>query len=148
MNKDIDLNDIFPIIEEQLLNGGTATFTVRGTSMNPLFADRKSIVRIAKCEKMPRKYDIIFYRRNEGMFILHRIVGIKDDGFICRGDNQFENEFPIGLDSIIGIVTEYNNHGKFEKICSFKQMVYSRFWVNTMIFRRSWRKIINRIKKK
>lgn len=146
MNREIPIDDLFPIIKEQLDSGGSAVLTISGTSMSPLFIDRKTSVKFIKPSNQPQKYDIIFYRRADGKYILHRIVGKNKDGYICRGDNQFENEFSVSEDSIIGIVTQYNN-GKWIATSSFKHWVYSRFWVNTIFLRKFKHKIYLMLKK-
>ncbi len=137
MNNRLSLNDIFPIIQEQLESGGSAVFTIHGVSMLPMLKDGESKIRIIKPTKIPKKYDIIFYRRDNGQFVLHRIVGIRKNGFICRGDNQIENEFPVSKDSVIGILTGYTKNGKWKDFNSFGQFIYSRRVVNTVFYRRA-----------
>ncbi len=144
MNKKIWLEDIFPLISEQLNSGGSASFTIRGTSMLPMLKDGIDSVRIIKPINAPKKYDIVFYRRGDGTFILHRIVGTKDGDYICRGDNQTVDEFPVKNDSIIGIVTEYTKNGKTIKFDSLRQAVYSRFTVNTVLLKKFLRVLVSK----
>ncbi len=149
MNKKITLNDLFPIIEEQLNAGGSTSFTIRGTSMEPLFHDGKSTVKLVKPEERSlKKYDIIFYRREDGNFLLHRIVGVREDGFVCRGDNQTVDEYPVKREWVIGIVTEYGENGKFKRVDTAKQRIYSFIRVNTVGFLRAKRRIAALIKGK
>lgn len=144
MNKTITLEEIFPLIKEQLESGGRAAFISHGTSMKPLLKDGENKITLIKPLEEPRKYDIIFYRRSDGKFILHRIVGVKKDGFVCRGDNQFQNEFPVTKEQIIAVLSEYTKNGKQKKINCFSQKLYARFWVNTMWIRRCIYNIIKR----
>lgn len=130
LNKNVSLADVFPIIEESLNGGGSAVFVARGTSMEPLFKDGKTAVRIIKPAETPKKRDIIFYRRSNGDFILHRIVDVKEKGYVCRGDNQLENEFPVLKENIIGVVTHYNNGKREKAVNRFWQKLYARIWVN------------------
>lgn len=147
MNRKIWLEDIFPLISEQLNSGGSASFTIRGTSMRPMLKDGIDSVKIVKPTKPLKKYDIIFYRRDDGTFILHRIVGTKDGDYICRGDNQTESEFPVRSDSVIGIVSEYTKNGKTIDFDSLRQTVYSRFTVNTVLLKKFLRIIISKARK-
>ena len=144
MNKKVSLNDLFPIIDEQLNAGGSATFTIHGNSMEPLLRNKKSTVKIEKVSRPLKKYDIIFYRRDDGSFILHRIVGIKKDGYICRGDNQTVNEYPVKDESIIGIVTEYGIGEERTDVNSVGQRIYALLRVNSVWILR----ILATIKKK
>lgn len=148
MNKSVKLEELFPIIEEQLANNGSAVFTIHGTSMEPLLKDRTDSVRITSPTKMPRKYDIIFYRRDNGRFILHRIVDVKPDGFVCRGDNHIDNEYPVKFDSIIGIVSDYNSGGKWKSVSGFRQKIYAFLWVNLPILCKLKGKLYFLLKKK
>lgn len=132
---------MLPIINEQLDAGGNAVFAIHGTSMKPMMKDRIDSVRIKKPTDAPQKYDIIFYRRDDGHFVLHRIVGVKNGSYICRGDNQIVDEFPVKNENIIGIVTDYTKNGSFKSIDCLSQKIYSRFWVNTVAFRKLKRRI-------
>lgn len=144
MNKTVTFEEIYPLIDEQLQAGGSASFISHGTSMKPLLKDGENRITLIKPPGYPQKYDIIFYRRSDGKFILHRIVGIKKDGYVCRGDNQFQDEFPVRKEQIIAILSEYTKNGKQKKINSFSQKLYARFWVNTMRFRRFIYNLIKR----
>ena len=141
MNKPISLTDIFPLISEQLETGGNASFTIHGTSMLPFLKDRKDKVWITKPNRNFKKYDIIFYRLDGVGFILHRIVKVTGDGLICRGDNHTDNEPILKRENVIAIVTDYERNGKKHSIDSVSQVLYSRFWVNTMFFRKVNRKL-------
>lgn len=131
---------MLPLINEQLNAGGNAVFAIHGTSMKPMMKDRIDSVRIIKPTEAPKKYDIIFYQRDDGGFVLHRIIGVKDGSFICRGDNQIIDEYPVKSESIIGIVTDYTKNGVFKSMDCFSQKLYSRLWVNTVLFRKIKRK--------
>ena len=148
MNKEIALKDLFPLIDEQLNSGGSAAFVIHGTSMQPFLKDRKDSVVLEKAKSAPKKYDIIFYRRADGNFILHRIVGVKKEGFVCRGDNQTENEFPVKADSVIGIVTQYDRGKGRKPINCFTQRFFAFIWVNTMYIRKIKRKVFSLFRKK
>ena len=78
--KTVTLEEMYPLISEQLSCNGTVTFTIHGISMTPMLRDGTDSVRISKADTPLKKYDIPFYRRADGSFILHRIVKVKDDG--------------------------------------------------------------------
>lgn len=147
MNKTVTLNDLFPIISEQLNAGGSASFVIHGTSMEPLLHNGKSTVKIIKPRTLPKKYDIIFYRRDDGYFLLHRIVGIKSEGYVCRGDGQTVSEYPVKRDWVIGIMSEYGENGKLKSVESLTQKIYAFFRVNTVFALKIKRKAIDIIKR-
>ena len=49
-----------------------------------------------------RKYDLPFYTRDSGQYVLHRIVKVNADGtYTLRGDHQIVNEQGVRPDQII-----------------------------------------------
>lgn len=147
MNRHIKLSDLYPIIVEQINAGGSTSFTIHGTSMQPLLYDGKSVVRLEKPNGEPKKYDIIFYRRDDGNFLLHRIVGVKKNGYICRGDNQTINEYPVKREWVIAVMTQHTENGRTRTTASLMQQLYARLWVNTVFIRKIKRKSFAFLKK-
>ena len=111
-NEIISLSSLLPFIEEAFERGLTFKIPVTGTSMNPLLYEKRDFVLI-KRPSLPLKIgDIPLYRRRDGHFVLHRIVGKDEKGYILCGDNQFILEHGITDENIIGVVCEMNIDGK------------------------------------
>lgn len=139
MNKvSIELRELLPIMQEKLQDGGEISFTVSGTSMQPMVFDRKDTVTIKKLEGRLKKYDVPFYRRDNGQFVFHRIVKVQKNGnYTCRGDNQVINEPDVRHDQIIGVLTSFNRRGKTVVVGkSFWYDVYCRLWMAAPFFKR------------
>ncbi len=111
-NEKISLSSLLPFIEEAFERGATFKIPITGTSMNPLFYEKRDFVFIKKPEFPLEVGDIPLYRRLNGQFVLHRIVGKDDYGYILCGDNQFILEYGITDKNIIGVVCEMNINGK------------------------------------
>ncbi|MBE7032143.1 MAG: hypothetical protein E7401_04175 [Ruminococcaceae bacterium] len=103
--KGVRLEELFPIIEEKLKLGGSVTFRPHGVSMRPLIRQGKDSVTVGTLDKNPKTGDVIFYRRPDGQFVLHRIVGEDKNGYILCGDNQRILEHGVKQEWIIGILT-------------------------------------------
>ncbi len=125
--KKISLQEIYPVIKEKLQNGGTVQIPITGTSMNPLLYWGRDSVELIKCEN-PQKYDIIFYRRDNGQFVLHRIVGKNDKGFILCGDNQVKKEYGITENHIIAVVKSITRKGKTFTVDKVSYKLYVKLW--------------------
>lgn len=109
--KKISLEELYPIIKEKLEQGGTVEIPVTGTSMLPLLVQGRDSVIISSANEV-KINDIIFYRRDDGHFVLHRVVGTNDKGYILCGDNQWVKEYGITDNNIIGVVVELKVDGK------------------------------------
>lgn len=111
--KKVSLEDMLPFIEEAFSRGTDFQIPVTGTSMNPLLYQNRDFVRLVKPQLPLSVGDIPLYRRNDGAFVLHRIVGIKDNGeYILCGDNQFILEYGIKDENIIGVARTLVIDGK------------------------------------
>lgn len=132
--KKISLDEIYPVIKEKINNGGTVQLPITGTSMLPLLVWSRDSVELHKCEN-PQKYDIIFYRRDDGHFVLHRIVGNDDKGFILCGDNQVKKEYGITENHIIAIVKSITRKGKTFSVDKSSYKLYVKLWTWILPFR-------------
>lgn len=121
------ITELSPVIEECLLSGQKVRLTVVGNSMFPLFFTKRDNVVLSKKESY-RKYDIIFYRRENGACILHRIVGCREGAFFLCGDNQTELEYPIYPEQILGSVDTFCRKGKTGSVTSLPYRIYSVLW--------------------
>lgn len=140
--KKVALEEIYPIIKEQLENGGTVGLPITGTSMLPLLVQGRDSVTLTKTDKI-KINDIIFYRRDNGAFVLHRIIGIDDNGhYILCGDNQWVKEYGIKDHNIIGVVTQIKRDGKIIDINDKKYVKYCNRWLKLMPIRKTLVKIL------
>lgn len=120
----VSLNDMYPLILTQLEDGGTVSFKPKGTSMLPTIRQNIDEVTISKLVTKPKKLDILFYRRENGQFVLHRLKKIKKGSYVIRGDHQFEYEYGITDKNIIGVVTEIHRGDKVIKRGSLLFNIY------------------------
>ena len=144
--KTVSLKDIYPVMEEKLKNGGTVELPITGTSMNPLLYMGRDTVLIKKDSEY-KIGDIIFYRRDDGHFVLHRIIGENNDGFILCGDNQIIKEYGITPKHIIAKVILINRNGKEITPQNKKYNKYKAFWLHNLPIRRYVLFIVRRLAK-
>ncbi len=134
------LEDLLPLIEAQLAAGKAVRFSPKGTSMLPMLRQGIDSIVLTPLPGKLKKYDLPLYRRDNGHFVLHRIVKVEET-YTCVGDNQFQLERGIRHDQMIGLVTEFYRGEKHYSVRSFRYRCYCRFWYYTRLIRRVWRKI-------
>lgn len=126
---DFDLADYAPLIQEVIDSDGEFRLFPRGTSMLPLLRQGRDSVVLVKCTQAPKKRDIIFYKRPNGQFVLHRILKTsKDGGYILCGDNQTVLEKGITDDMVIALVSAVYKDDKRIDVSSFSNRLYESFW--------------------
>ncbi len=94
-----------PIFRAVIESGGTFTLHPHGTSMRPTIVAGRDSVSIVCLDGEPEIADILFYRRPDGQFVLHRLVGRDTHGYILCGDYQTLLERGVQRDWIIGVVS-------------------------------------------
>lgn len=131
-----------PILED----GRSVKFTVVGNSMSPIFCNNRDKVTVKKKDKI-KKYDVILYRRDDGDYVLHRVVGRGKLGYKLCGDNQLVVEYPVRAENIIAVMTSFERNGKEVDAHRLWYRVYSIVWCVAISFRPLEYKIIRYFKK-
>lgn len=135
MSTKIHFEDIEDIIRETLDSGKSFKISPNGGSMLPLIRQGIDNVYIKKPTEPLKKYDIIFFKRKNGSFILHRIIKVKKNGYVLCGDNQWLAEHGIKMNDVIGIVTEIERGGIRFSCDNPEYMSYVKKRVNTRVIR-------------
>ena len=146
----IPMEELMKVISLQLENG-QAELTVTGDSMYPTLWHLRDRVYLEK--RTPKKRDIILYKRENGKYVLHRIVGLRPGGFWCSGDNQWEKE-AVDPEQVIAVVVRICRNGKELSIEDSGYDLRIRLWTAMMPVRKpvlaarrrlgAWRRAIRR----
>ena len=140
----VSLEEIMPIIREQIANGCAVKFSPRGMSMLPMLKEGRDTVTISAPDSKLKKYDIILYRRANGKYVLHRIVGVGET-YTCIGDNQFVLEKGITREQVIAVCTSFTRGGKEHSVNAPFWRAYAVFWHYSRFPRRVLRAVKRRI---
>ena len=108
----IHLNDAMPLILEKLNAGYEVTFSPRGTSMLPFLKEGRDTVTLKLPQGRLKKYDVAFYQRKNGQYVLHRVARVGEGDYTFIGDNQFVLEKGIEEDQIIAVCSSFDRKGK------------------------------------
>lgn len=137
--KEIELKDLLPMIEESIAEGRSVRFLPRGISMMPMLRQGVDCVVLSPAPERLRKYDIPLYRREDGKFILHRVVKVGET-YTCIGDNQFEEEPGVRHDQVIAVVTAFSRGENEHRVSELGYQIYCRVWHYSRPFRHFYRR--------
>ena len=135
---------VVEVLEEAFLQNKTISFPAKGTSMLPLI-HTDDIVTLKKVESELKTGDIVFYKRDNGQYVLHRIRRIKKDTLDIVGDHQRVVEYGVRKDQVIGVLVSYKKkkNNKVYNLSGIKYSIYKLFikssiirWINGKVFRK------------
>ena len=125
-------------IEKAIAEYGFVVHTFRGTSMLPMLRQGIDAVRLIAVREKLKKYDIPLYVRNDGALVLHRIIRVKRDGYIIRGDNCLWNE-EVKHEQIIAVAEGIYQNGKYKSGTCVRVKWYAiRQWLTLPWRRLRW----------
>lgn len=137
----VPMEDLMPLIQEVLSKGQDVHISPKGVSMLPMLRQGIDSVVLSPITKELRKYDIPLYRRDNGKYVLHRIVDV-GNGYTCIGDNQFSPEPNLRHEQMIAVVTAFYRGNKKYSTSSLAYWLYCRAWHYSRGFRRFYRRAI------
>lgn len=129
------LADYEETIRLVLESGGEFRMYPKGTSMLPLINQGRDSVVLVKPEKTPAPGDIVFYLRENGQYVLHRIVDVQDGVYVLCGDNQIGLEYGIREEQIIGVVKSVFRGDKCISGKSRRYRLYLFVWRSFLVRR-------------
>ena len=122
----------FALAGELLAAGKRVSITPTGSSMLPtLRGGRDTVVLEAPGEKKLRRGDIILYRRLDGTYVLHRIVGVSGprQRYTLCGDNQIALERGIDREQVLAVVRSIRRGSRVIHCDSRLYHLYSEAWM-------------------
>lgn len=129
-------DDLLALVRERLAAGQRVRFLpFRGFSMLPMLRQGKDSVELAPLPPRLKKYDLPVYQYPSGKVVMHRVVGVKDTGYICLGDNTYEYEH-IAPEQLIGLVSGFKRGDRYISVGDPLYRCYCRVWVAAFPLRR------------
>lgn len=118
----------------QLQSDGRANLPVTGHSMLPMLRPGRDSVMLAKAGAL-KKGDIPLYQRENGRYVIHRIVKMKNGNYICCGDHQYVPE-TVAPSQVLAVVTGFTRKGKARSCNGCGYRAYRWLWTHTFFMRR------------
>ena len=137
---------LMPLFREQLAAGKTVKFSPRGISMLPMLRQGIDSVVLSPVPEKLKKYDLPLYQRDDGKYILHRIVEAGQT-YTCIGDNQFDCETGVRHDQVIAVVTSFTRGARLHSVNELPYRLYCRIWHYSRPVRHFWRRGIGWLKR-
>lgn len=118
---------------------------VSGRSMMPFLHDQKDTVLFSTPDRPLKKGDIVFFIRDDGSYVMHRIYKVHADHTVdVIGDSQSQIETGIRQQQIFASIKKVNRNGKWIDPHHFIWKFYAKVWIHTIPFRKGMHAIKKR----
>lgn len=122
-------------IEDEIRKHGSGVFVNVGDSMMPLLRERADLIHIERCTGRLKKYDVPLYKRDNGQYVLHRILKVREQDYVICGDNRYRKEYGITDRHIIGVMTGVTRDGKWLSVQDGRYRLYVHLWCDFFVVR-------------
>lgn len=135
--------ELLPLLRERLAAGQTIRYLpFRGVSMLPMLRQGIDAVELSPLPDKLKKYDLPVYQYPSGKVVMHRVVAVKEDHYICLGDNTYSYEH-IRPEQLIAKVSAFKRGDKRIDVHNPVYCMYARIWVVLYPVRRFLRRVKN-----
>ena len=129
--------ELLPLIRAQIAAGRKVRYLpFRGVSMMPMLRQGIDSVELAPLPEKLKKYDLPVYQYPSGKIVMHRIVEVREDCYICLGDNTYRYE-TVYPQQIIAVVSAFRRGDRRIEADAWAYRLYSRVWCDLYPFRKT-----------
>ena len=100
--------------------------TPLGRSMRPMLRGGKDNILVSPPTGRLKKYDVALYARADGVHVLHRVVAVREQDYVMRGDNCDYTEYGITDEDLIGVMTGFWRGERFVSADNRRYRLYIR----------------------
>ncbi|CAK7059955.1 MAG: hypothetical protein DELT_01388 [Desulfovibrio sp.] len=129
----------FSDLAQELEHRGSVVSMIEGTSMLPLLRNGLDAVSIRRISGPPKRGEVVLYRRGNGVFVLHRVVGRNEAGYILRGDNESGLETGVREEDILGVLEGFFRKEHYISCDSLLYRAFSKLWPALYPVRLLWK---------
>lgn len=114
--------------------------------MAPFLVHRRDTVYLSKVELQLKRGDMVLYQRDNGRYVLHRVLQVDGDVYTMIGDAQTQPEPNIRRDQIRAVVTAVLRKNKLLKKGNFWWCFFEKIWIRMVPIRPMIRNIHSAVK--
>ena len=149
--KVIDTREYVSVLRELVHEGKEVSMMITGSSMSPFLIHQRDMIVFKAPDRGLRRGDMVFYQRDDGRFVMHRIYKIGMEGFYMLGDAQIEIEGPLRRDQIFALIVKVRRKNKWYQEGDFLWEFFADSWIKLLPIRKVLIKLytfIDRVKNK
>lgn len=132
----VDTREYVSVLREIAAEGKVVSMRIAGSSMSPFLCHNRDYIYFTKPDRALRRGDMVFYQRDTGQYVMHRILKKDGRGFYIVGDAQTAIEGPVREDQIFARVIKVQRKGKILQPGDFWWEFFEHVWIRMIPVRR------------
>lgn len=132
----VDTNEYVSVLRELAGEGRVVSMLVVGSSMSPFLCHKRDYIYFTKPDRELRRGDMVFYQRDTGQYVMHRIYKRKKDGYYMVGDAQTQIEGPLRRDQIFARIIKVKRKGRIIEPGNFWWEFFEHVWIRIIPMRK------------
>lgn len=132
----VDTREYVSVLREIAAEDKVVSMRIAGSSMSPFLCHNRDYIYFTKPDRALRKGDMVFYQRDTGQYVMHRILKKDSRGFYIVGDAQTAIEGPVREDQIFARIIKVQRKGKILQPGDFWWEFFEHVWIRMIPVRR------------
>lgn len=132
----VDTNEYVTVLRELAGEGRVVSMLVVGSSMSPFLCHKRDYIYFTKPDRELRRGDMVFYQRDTGQYVMHRIYKRKKDDYYMVGDAQTQIEGPLRGDQIFARIIKVKRKGRIIEPGNFWWEFFEHVWIRIIPLRK------------
>ena len=131
----VDTAEYVGVLRGLVEEGHEVSMLVSGSSMSPFLIHLRDTIYFKQPDRPLRAGDIVFYQRDSGQYVMHRILRVREEVYDIIGDAQTQIERGVRRDQIFAIITRVKRKGKLIGPGDFWWTFFARVWTKLIPLR-------------
>lgn len=136
IERSVESKEYMSVLRELAEEGKVIFIRVIGRSMSPFLCHDRDYIYFTKPGRELRRGDMVFYQRDNGQYVMHRIVRVRKDGYYMAGDAQTQIEGPLRRDQIFALITQVKRKDRILQPGDFWWEFFEHVWIRILPLRR------------
>ena len=125
----VDTREYVSILRGIAEEGKVVSLRIAGSSMSPFLCHERDWIYFTRPDRALRRGDMVFYQRDTGQYVMHRIYQIRGEEYYMLGDAQTCVEGPLRREQIFALIVQVKRKGKILRPGNFWWEFFGRVWI-------------------
>lgn len=135
IERTVDTREYVSVLREIAEEGNVVSMRIAGSSMSPFLCHGRDYIYFTKPDRELRRGDMVFYQRDSGQYVMHRIYKVRSEGYYMVGDAQTQIEGPLRREQIFARIIRVKRKDSVLEPGDFWWEFFEHVWIRLIPLR-------------